>query len=112
MWGTDSIWYGSPQPQIMAMRAFQITPEYQERYGYPALTDDMKGPSSGVTPPTSSVWTHGHPLRPGRRSLANISEAAELRADGALPSPWNPHGPTTRRQVLVARSSDDRWVPT
>ncbi|HXP32929.1 MAG TPA: amidohydrolase family protein, partial [Acidimicrobiales bacterium] len=25
MWGTDSIWYGSPQPQIMAMRAFQIT---------------------------------------------------------------------------------------
>ena len=33
LWGTDAIWYGSPQPQIMALRAFEITPEYQERYG-------------------------------------------------------------------------------
>jgi len=23
LWGTDGIWYGSPQPQIMAFRAFQ-----------------------------------------------------------------------------------------
>ena len=30
LWGTDSIWFGSPQPQIMAMRAFEITSEYQE----------------------------------------------------------------------------------
>ena len=38
VWGTDSIWYGSPQGQIEAFRAFEITPEYQERFGYPALT--------------------------------------------------------------------------
>ena len=31
---------------------------------------------------------------------ANISEAAYLRDEGALPSAWQPHGPTTRRQVL------------
>ena len=42
LWGTDAIWYGSPQPQIMAMRAFQITPEYQDLYGYPALTAELK----------------------------------------------------------------------
>jgi uncharacterized protein len=42
MWGTDSIWYGSPQQQIVAFRAFQISPELQERYGYPALTDEVK----------------------------------------------------------------------
>ena len=42
LWGTDAIWYGSPQPQIMAFRAFQITPEFQERFGYPALTDEIK----------------------------------------------------------------------
>jgi len=29
LWGTDSIWYGSPEPQIMAMRTFEITPEFQ-----------------------------------------------------------------------------------
>ena len=42
LWGTDSIWYGSPQDQIQAFRAFQITAEAQERYGYPALTPAVK----------------------------------------------------------------------
>jgi hypothetical protein len=38
LWGTDSIWYGSPQDQIQAFRAFEITAEAQERYGYAPLT--------------------------------------------------------------------------
>ena len=42
LWGTDSIWYGSPQDQIAAFRAFEITPAYQEQFGYPALTPDVK----------------------------------------------------------------------
>jgi len=42
LWGTDCVWYGSPQHLIDAFRAFQIPPSYQERYGYPALTDDVK----------------------------------------------------------------------
>jgi predicted TIM-barrel fold metal-dependent hydrolase len=42
LWGTDSIWYGSPQDQIEAFRAFTITPEYQERFGYPALDPPAK----------------------------------------------------------------------
>jgi uncharacterized protein len=42
LWGTDSIWFGSPQDQIQGLRTFQISEEYQERYGYPALTDEIK----------------------------------------------------------------------
>jgi predicted TIM-barrel fold metal-dependent hydrolase len=42
LWGTDSIWYGSPQGQIDAFRTFSISEAFQERYGYPALTDDVK----------------------------------------------------------------------
>jgi len=42
LWGTDSIWYGSPQDQIQAFRAFQISPEFQDKYGYPALTPAIK----------------------------------------------------------------------
>ena len=42
LWGTDSIWYGSPQDQIQAFRAFTISEEFQERYGYPALTAEAK----------------------------------------------------------------------
>ena len=43
VWGTDSIWYGSPQDQIQAFRAFQISNEFQERYGYPELTAGGEG---------------------------------------------------------------------
>jgi hypothetical protein len=44
---------------------------------------------------------------------ANIQESAQLRHDGALPSAWSPHGPTTRRQILQwLASSTTRWTPT
>ena len=42
VWGTDSVWYGSPQPLIDAFRAFVIPPDLQARYGYPALTPAVK----------------------------------------------------------------------
>jgi hypothetical protein len=42
LWGTDSIWYGPPQPALDAFRAFQIPAEYRERYGYPELTAEIK----------------------------------------------------------------------
>jgi hypothetical protein len=114
MWGTDAIWYGSPQPQIMAMRAFQITPQYQEAYGYPALTDDLKAGLFGlnaanlfgIDPTAIRCGLANDPL------TASGAEAAQLRADGALPSPWTPHGPTSRRQVLAWLGSPaTRWVP-
>ena len=115
LWGTDAIWYGSPQAQIMAMRAFQITTEYQERYGYPALTDDIKaaifGQNAaalfGLDPTATHCALATDPLS------TQISEAAQLRADGALPSPWDPHGPTTRRQVLSwLAAPTTHWTPT
>jgi hypothetical protein len=37
LWGTDSIFYGSPQDQIEAFRAFSISPSYRERFGYPVF---------------------------------------------------------------------------
>lgn len=42
LWGTDSIWYGSPQDQIQLFRSFQISEQFQEEFGYPALTDEIK----------------------------------------------------------------------
>jgi hypothetical protein len=42
VWGTDSIWYGSPQPQIEAFIRFQISDALQQQHGYPALTDAIK----------------------------------------------------------------------
>jgi predicted TIM-barrel fold metal-dependent hydrolase len=48
LWGTDSIWYGSPQDQIQALRAFEISTELQERFGYPALTKERKAKLLGL----------------------------------------------------------------
>jgi uncharacterized protein len=42
LWGTDSIWYGSPQDQIQAFRTFQIADELQQRHGYPAITPEIR----------------------------------------------------------------------
>jgi hypothetical protein len=40
--GTDCVWYGSPQWQIEALWRFQIPPEMRARYGYPELTEQVK----------------------------------------------------------------------
>jgi predicted TIM-barrel fold metal-dependent hydrolase len=42
VWGTDSIWYGPPQPAIDAFRAFEIPKSYQDEFGYPELTKERK----------------------------------------------------------------------
>jgi hypothetical protein len=47
-WGTRAILEGSPQSQIDAFRAFTITPQYQEKYGYSALTPAIKAQIFGL----------------------------------------------------------------
>jgi predicted TIM-barrel fold metal-dependent hydrolase len=42
VWGTDSIFYGSPQWQIEAFWRLQIPEELRRRYGYPEITPEMK----------------------------------------------------------------------
>ena len=42
LWGTDSIWYGTPQWQIEAFRRFQIPDALVEKHGYAPLTRSVK----------------------------------------------------------------------
>ncbi len=42
VFGSDSVWYGSPQWQIEAMWRFQIPEDMRRRYGYPEFTDDIQ----------------------------------------------------------------------
>ena len=42
LWGTDSIWYGTPQWQIEAFRRFEIPEALIEHYGYAPLTRAVK----------------------------------------------------------------------
>jgi uncharacterized protein len=43
-WGTDSVWYGSPQWQIEALRRLEIPEDMQKKHGFAAL-----GPAEGPT---------------------------------------------------------------
>jgi hypothetical protein len=43
LWGTDSVWYGSPQWQIEAMRRLEIPEDMQKRNGFEPL-----GPANGA----------------------------------------------------------------
>jgi predicted TIM-barrel fold metal-dependent hydrolase len=39
MWGSDALWYGSPQWQIEAMRRLEIPEDMRKKYGFAALGD-------------------------------------------------------------------------
>ena len=42
VFGSDSVWYGSPQWQIDALWRFQIPEEMRKKYGYPEITENDK----------------------------------------------------------------------
>ncbi len=48
LYGSDCIWYGSPQDQIQAFRSFQISEDFQERYGYPKMTAELRARILGL----------------------------------------------------------------
>jgi hypothetical protein len=101
LWGTDSIWYGSPQDQIQAFRAFEITPEYQEKYGYPALTAGIKAKILGL----NAARVYGvEPTTVGRCELSS-TEREELRL--SMPVFNQTYGPTSRAEVLAHQRAHD-----
>ena len=87
VWGTDSIWFGTPQDQIQALRTFQISEELQETYGYPALTDEIKAKIFGL----SSASLYGIEPITGQCDLS-AEEVEAVRASMPLPQTY---GPTT-----------------
>jgi predicted TIM-barrel fold metal-dependent hydrolase len=98
LWGTDCIWYGSPQDQIQAFRAFQISAELQERYGYPALTPGLKAKVLGL----SAAGPYG--VDPAR-VLKEVrgDSVARVKADPDRPgAEFVSRGPRTRREFLAA----------
>ncbi len=97
LWGTDCLWYGSPQPQIAAFRAFQISDELREKHGYPELTKELKAKILGL----SSAKVYG--VDP-KRDLPKIQkDEVEKLKQAYLPDRDPSHrvyGPRTRREFL------------
>jgi uncharacterized protein len=97
LWGTDSIWYGSPQDQIQAFRTFQISEAFREQFGYPDITPQLRSKVFGL-----------NAARPYEISAEEINRfvAADQISQRKLAYLENPqphfrtYGPKTRREFM------------
>ncbi len=99
LWGTDSIWYGSPQDQISAFRAFQISPELRAAHDYPELTPRLRAKVFGL----NALAPYGIDLSEVQKRAARdiVTDMRLAYAERPGPSLLS-YGPKTRREVLTA----------
>jgi len=102
LWGTDSIFYGSPQSQIDAFRAFEIPPEMQEQYGYPALTPRIKAKILGYN--AARLYGVDPVSVPLRYTPEELREARRQHPVG-----FRAWGPTTKAEVAEFRAHHRGW---
>jgi predicted TIM-barrel fold metal-dependent hydrolase len=101
LWGTDSIWYGSPQDQIQAFRTFQISDDFAARFGYPKITSAVRAKVFGrnalkvyrVPDPVLKQHLAGDRVTRARRDYQENPDPAFLT-----------YGPKTRREFLNLRA--------
>ena len=98
LWGTDSIWYGSPQDQIVAFRAFQIAPELREKHGYPEITPKLRAKVFGL----NACGPYRLDLDDIKRHASRdwVGDARLAYAETPSPSLLS-YGPRTRRQLFA-----------
>ena len=102
LWGTDSIFYGSPQGQIEAFRAFQIPEEMQTGFGYPPLTRSAKAKILGW----NAARLYG--IDPITEPVGFTRDDLEL-ARLEHPVPTRTWGPSTIEEVNELRAHHQGW---
>jgi predicted TIM-barrel fold metal-dependent hydrolase len=97
LWGTDSIWYGSPQDQIQAFRTFQIAPSLREKHGYAEITPGLRAKIFG----RNAAKVYGLSADEIRKytSLDAVSRARVAYRQDPQPH-FATYGPKTRREFL------------
>jgi uncharacterized protein len=102
LWGSDAIWTARPQPYVESFWNFEITQEFQDMYGYPALTPEIKRKVLGLN---SARVFNIDPV--ARRCKIEEGAMASLKRtlDGEFgPLQYfgeRPLGPTTRREFAM-----------
>jgi uncharacterized protein len=97
LWGTDSIWYGSPQDQIQAFRTFQIAGALRDQHGYPEITPELRRKVFGL----NATRPYALPVDELRRLTGTDALAREKSAYLERPAPsFATYGPKTRREFL------------
>src|SRR5688500_3121966 len=97
LWGTDSIWYGSPQDQIQAFRTFQIVPALREKHGYAEITSALRAKIFGL----SAAKVYSISPEEVKKYASRDRIARERVSYLEYPEPhFLTYGPKTRREFL------------
>jgi predicted TIM-barrel fold metal-dependent hydrolase len=108
LWGTDCVYNGIPQSQILAFRMFQIPEPMREAYGYPELTHEIKAKIFGL----NAARIYGVDIAEMRREISaddvTALRMAFLHDPNSVPVPDRRRyeGPRTRRQFLQLQKRD------
>ncbi|MCW5893173.1 MAG: amidohydrolase family protein [bacterium] len=108
LWGTDSIWWGSPQFLIDAFKNLQIPAPMREQYGFPQLTERVKKRILGE----NAARLYGV-KRKAKRCTINVDQLATLQEaqggarEGRSLRWW---GPQTRRQFFAMLRREKQLV--
>jgi predicted TIM-barrel fold metal-dependent hydrolase len=86
VWGTDSLWFGSPQWQIEALRRLEIPEDMQKKYGYAPL-----GPPEGET----------------KRAIFGLNSARLFGLETGATSAWKTD-PMSERRTAYLSSGPER----
>ena len=101
LWGTDSIWYGSPQDQIQAFRSFQIAPALREKHGYPEITPALRAKVFGL----NGAKVYGLAAAEVKKYTSRDAISTDKVAYEEHPQPhFRTYGPKTRREFLTLQS--------
>lgn len=88
LWGTDSVWYGSPQWQIEALRRLRMPEDLMSRFGYAEL-GAADGPLKRAILGENAARLYGVDPADYRKEGVKASQleriVAEYRARGGLP---------------------------
>jgi len=97
LWGTDSIWYGSPQDQIQAFRTFQISESLAAQHGYARMTPQVRAKIFG----RNALAVYSLPDNVLREHLRADRVTRERENYRNAPDPtFATRGPRTRREFM------------
>jgi predicted TIM-barrel fold metal-dependent hydrolase len=101
LWGTDCVWTGSPQPQIVAFRTFKMDAQFAQQYGYPALTDEVKRKVFGLNAARLyGVDPVAEACKIERDEVERLRVAYREMAGDTHELRYVPRGPISRRGML------------
>ena len=101
LWGTDSIWWGSPQWQIEAMRRLEMPDSLMKQFGYGALTPEVKAKIFGL----NAARVYGVDPQAKRNPIPGdyVDQLKKLYKESGAPAPSNTQYGWVHASSLSAR---------